>query len=193
MTIVRVGALLFAFTLPMSAAAQASAPPSADASAQVDPARVYGNMIRTAERDVVSLAEAMPEEKYSFAPAAGLFVAGQSAEFKGVRTFAQQVAHVASSNYEYLQAMGLEKDKDFAAIEKLTTKAEALQALKDSFAAAEKAAATITPQNAFEGLGPKKTATRAALAAAIAWHTMDHYGQLVVYARMNGVVPPQSR
>ena len=193
MTIVRVGALLFAFTLPMSAAAQPSAPPSADASAQVDPARVYGNMIRTAERDVVSLAEAMPEEKYSFAPAAGLFVAGQNTEFKGVRTFAQQVAHVASSNYEYLQAMGLEKDKDFAAIEKLTTKAEALQALKDSFAAAEKAAAAMTPQNAFEGMGPKMTATRAALAAAIAWHTMDHYGQMVVYARMNGVVPPQSR
>jgi hypothetical protein len=193
MTIVRVGALLFAFTLPMSAAAQASAPPSAGASAQVDPARVYGNMIRTAERESVGLAEAMPEEKYSFSPAAGLFAAGQSTEFKGVRTFAQQVAHVASSNYEYLQAMGFEKDKDFAAIEKLTTKAEALQALKDSFAAAEKAAATITPQNAFEGLGPKKTATRAALAAAIAWHTMDHYGQMVVYARMNGVVPPQSR
>jgi uncharacterized damage-inducible protein DinB len=193
MTIVRVGALLFALTLPMPAVAQATAPSSADAPAQVDPARIYGNMIRTAERDVVSLAEAMPDEKYSFAPAAGLFAVGQSTDFKGVRTFVQQVAHVASSNYEYLQVMGFEKDKDYAAIEKLTTKAQALQALKDSFAAAEKAAAIITPQNAFEGLGPQKTRTRAALAAAIAWHTMDHYGQMVVYARMNGVVPPQSR
>jgi len=193
MRIVRVGALLFALTLPMPAVAQATAPSSADAPAQVDPARIYGNMIRTAERDVVSLAEAMPDEKYSFAPAAGLFAVGQSTEFKGVRTFVQQVAHVASSNYEYLQVMGFEKDKDYAAIEKLTTKAQALQALKDSFAAAEKAAATITHQNAFEGLGPQKTRTRAALAAAIAWHTMDHYGQMVVYARMNGVVPPQSR
>jgi len=193
MRIVRVGALLFALTLPMPAVAQATAPSSADAPAQVDPARIYGNMIRTAERDVVSLAEAMPDEKYSFAPAAGLFAVGQSTEFKGVRTFVQQVAHVASSNYEYLQVMGFEKDKDYAGIEKLTTKAQALQALKDSFAAAEKAAATITHQNAFEGLGPQKTRTRAALAAAIAWHTMDHYGQMVVYARMNGVVPPQSR
>jgi uncharacterized damage-inducible protein DinB len=174
----------------MSIAAQTAATPATDAPANVDPARIYGNMIRTAERDIVSLAEAMPAEKYSFAPAAELFAAGQSTEFKGVRTFAQQVAHVASSNYEYLQAMGFEKDKDFASIEKLTTKAETLQALKDSFAAAEKAAATITPQNAFEGLGPKKTATRASLAAAIAWHTMDHYGQMVVYGRMNGVVPP---
>ena len=190
MKITRFGALLLALTLPMSIAAQTAA---TDAPVNVDPARVYGNMIRTAERAIVGLAEAMPEEKYSFAPAAGVFAAGQSTEFKGVRTFAQQVAHVASSNYEYLQGMGLEKDKDFAAIEKLTTKAEALQALKDSFAAAEKAAATITPQNAFEGLGPQNTRTRAALAAAIAWHTMDHYGQLVIYGRMNGVVPPQSR
>ncbi len=151
MKITRFGALLLALTLPMSIAAQTAATPATDAPVNVDPARVYGNMIRTAERAIVGLAEAMPEEKYSFAPAAGVFAAGQSTEFKGVRTFAQQVAHVASSNYEYLQGMGLEKDKDFAAIEKLTTKAEALQALKDSFAAAEKAAAAITPQNAFEG------------------------------------------
>lgn len=192
MTIVRLGALLFALTLPV-AAQTTTATQSTDVSPQVDPARVYGNMIRTAEKDIVSLAEAMPEDKYSFAPATDLFRTGQSTEFKGVRTFAQQVAHVASSNYEFLQAMGLEKDKDFAAIEKLTTKAEALEALKDSFAAAEKAAATITPQNAFEGLGPKKTGTRAGMASAIAWHSMDHYGQLVVYARMNGIVPPQSR
>ncbi len=154
----------------------------------VNPAQVFGNMIRTAERDAVGLAEAMPEDKYNFAPSQDLFKAGQT-EFKGVRTFVQQVAHIAGSNYEWLQAMGLEKDKDPAAIEKLATKAEALKALKDSFAAAEKAAATITPQNAFEGLGPKQATTRAGLAGAIAWHTMDHYGQMVVYARMNGVVP----
>ena len=188
MSLSRFGAALLAVVLPISLAAQ-----TASTTEQVDPARVYGNMIRTAGRAIVGLADAMPEEKYSFAPATGLFAAGQNTEFKGVRTFAQQVAHVASSNYEYLQGMGFEKDKDFAAIEKLTTKAEALQALKDSFAAAEKAAATITPQNAFEGMGPKKSTTRAGLAAAIAWHTMDHYGQLVIYARMNGIVPPQSR
>jgi hypothetical protein len=160
---------------------------------QVSPAQVYGNMIRTAERDAVGLAEAMPEDKYNFAPSQDVFKPGQTTEFKGVRTFVQQVAHIAGSNYEFLQSMGLEKDKDPAAIEKLATKAEALKALKESFAAAEKAAATITPQNAYEGMGPKKTTTRAGLAGAIAWHTMDHYGQMVVYARMNGIVPPGSR
>jgi uncharacterized damage-inducible protein DinB len=175
--------------LPVSVVAQTASTESV----QVDPAKIYGNMIHTATRASVGLAEAMPEEKYSFAPSSEFFRAGEKTEFKSVRTFAQQVAHIASSNYEYLQAMGLEKDKDIAAIEKLTTKTAALQALKDSFAAAEKAAAAITPQNAFEGLGPKKSTTRASLASAIAWHTMDHYGQLVVYARMNGVIPPQSR
>ena len=190
MKVIRVFGLMLTALLPVSALAQAAA---ATEAVQVDPAKVYGNMIRTAEHAIVGLAEAMPEEKYSFAPAADLFRSGQSTEFKTVRTFVQQVAHVASSNYEYLQAMGLEKDKNIAAIEKLSTRAKALQALKDSFAAAEKASASITPQNAFEGMGPKKTTTRAGLASAIAWHTMDHYGQLVVYGRMNGVVPPQSR
>lgn len=166
---------------------------AASQTVQVDPAKVYGNMIRTAERASIGLAEAMPEEKYSFAPSADFFHDGKGTEFNGVRTFAQQIAHIASSNYEYLQAMGFEKDKDVAAMEKLTSKTQVLQALKDSFAAAEKAAATITQQNAFEGLGEKRTATKAALASAIAWHTMDHYGQLVIYARMNGIIPPQSR
>jgi hypothetical protein len=135
--------MLLALLLPVSIVAQTASTESV----QVDPAKIYGNMVRTAERAAVGLAEAMPEEKYSFAPSADFFRAGEKTEFKGVRTFAQQVAHIASSNYEYLQAMGLEKDKDIAAIEKLTMKTAALQALKDSFAAAEKAATAITPQN----------------------------------------------
>jgi uncharacterized damage-inducible protein DinB len=184
---------VFAAVLLIGTCGRIALAQAAAESVQVNPSQVFGNMIRTAERDAVGLAEAMPEDKYGFAPAQDLFKAGQTTEFKGVRTFVQQVAHIAGSNYEFLQAMGLEKDKDLAAIEKLATKAEALKALKESFAAAEKAAATITPQNAYEGMGPKKTTTRAGLAGAIAWHTMDHYGQMVVYARMNGVVPPGSR
>lgn len=187
----RAGVFVAALLIGMSAQrvlAQASA-----AAVQVNPSQVLGNMIRNAESDAVSLAEAMPEEKYNFAPSQGLFKVGETTEFKGVRTFVQQVAHIAGWNYVFLQEMGFEKDKDAAAIEKLATKAEALKALKESFAAAEKAAATITAQNAYEGLGPKKTVTRAASAGEIALHTMDHYGQMVVYGRMCGIVPPSSR
>lgn len=122
-----------------------------------------------------------------------MFAAGRTVEFAGVRTFAEQVAHVASSNYEYLQAMGVQTDRDPAAVLKLTSKSELVQALKDSYAAAGKAVAAFTVANVFEGLGTRKTGTRAAYAAAIAWHSMDHYGQMVEYARMNGVVPPESK
>lgn len=160
---------------------------------QIDPAKVFAGPLRTAERAVVGMAEAIPEELYSFAPSASIFTTGHATEYKGVRTFAEEVAHVASSNYEYLQAMGLEMDKDPRKIEKLTTKAELVQALKDSYAAAQKAAAGATTANVFEGIGPRKTATRASLLSAIAWHTMDHYGQMVEYARMNAIIPPQSR
>ena len=163
------------------------------AAAQVDPARVFAGPVRTAERAVVGLAEAMPEELYSFAPSAEIFAGGRRTEFKGVRTFAQQVAHIASSNYEYLQVIGLASDKNPATIEKLTSKTEVLKELKESFSMAEKAASTTTAQNAFEGLGARKTSTRAGLLASIAWHSMDHYGQIVEYARMNGIVPPESR
>jgi uncharacterized damage-inducible protein DinB len=184
---------VFAAVLMIGVCGRIASAQAAGDAVQVNPAQVFGNMIRTAERDAVGLAEAMPEDKYGFAPSQDLFKAEQGTKFTGVRTFGQQVAHIAASNYEWLQAMGLEKDKDPAAIEKVATKAEALKALKESFAAAEKAAAMITPQNAFEGMGPKKTTTRAGLAGAMAWHTMDHYGQMVVYGRMNGVVPPGSR
>ena len=160
---------------------------------QLEPAKVFAGPLRTAGNAVVGLAEAFPEELYGFAPTSSMFVAGRTTEYKGVRTFAEQVAHVASSNYEYLNAMGLEMDKDPKKIEQLKTKAELMQALKDSYAAAQKAAAATTTATVFEGIGPKKAATRAAYLSAIAWHTMDHYGQMVEYARMNGIVPPQSR
>ncbi len=187
----RVG--VFAAALMIGICGRMALAQAAEQAVQVNPAQVYGNMIRTAERDAVGLAEAMPEDKYNFAPSQDLFKPGQTTEFKGVRTFVQQVAHIAGSNYEWLQAMGLEKDKIPDVIEKLSTKAEALKALKESFAAAEQAAAAMTPQNAYEGLGPKKSTTRAGLMGAMAWHTMDHYGQMVVYVRMNGIVPPGSR
>ena len=183
--------LALCFWIPACCTAQTSSPPTP--ATQVEPSRAFSGPIRVAERAVVSLAEAMPEEKYNFAPAANIFVANQGIDYTGVRTFGEQVAHIASSNYEYLQAMGVHADRDPDAVLKLKSKSDLVQALKDSYAAAQNAVATFTTANVFEGLGPKKTGTRAAYAAAIAWHSMDHYGQIVEYARMNGIVPPESR
>jgi uncharacterized damage-inducible protein DinB len=148
--------------------------------------------IKVVEGELVPAAEAMPEDKYDFAPSNG--------EFKGVRTFAQQVKHVAAVNYIVGAAITGEKLPDDSNGEKgpdsLKSKADILKFLKDSFAYAHKATATLTDANALEPVPnpfAKEKSTRVALAAVFAWHGFDHYGQMVEYLRMNGIVPPASR
>lgn len=146
------------------------------------------------EQEVVSAAEAMPEEKYSFAPTNG--------EFKGVRTFAEQVKHIGYANHlffgplmgETIDAKSIEQNANGPA--ELKTKAEIVQYLKDSFALGHRAIATITAENQVTPL-PKPVipflSTRLGIATIGAFHPMDHYGQMVEYLRMNGIIPPASR
>lgn len=170
-----------------AAPAKPAAPATPAVGTPIPPAQTYGKVLSIMEQQFVSAAEAMPEEKYNFAPPATL------GEFKDVRTFAQQVKHVAESNYyffggpDYTDAGAKAMSES---IEKLTTKADILKALKDSLAKAHAYIDTITPENAFV-----QTAhgTRAGMASFGIAHMMDHYGQLVVYLRMNGIVPPASR
>jgi uncharacterized damage-inducible protein DinB len=144
------------------------------------------------ERDFVPAAEAMPEDKYSFAPTNG--------EFKGVRTFAEEIKHVAATNYLVASLILGEKSpadvNDEKGPDSVKSKAEILKYLKDSYAYAHKAVATITEANVVEpipGFDGKSTTTRLSLAMLFAWHGYDHYGQMVEYLRMNGIVPPASR
>jgi uncharacterized damage-inducible protein DinB len=148
------------------------------------PAQVYAKLFSRQEEEVVSAAEAMPEDKYNFAPTHGTF--------EGVRTFAQQVTHIAATQYYYFGNFGVQGDVDSDAIDKLTRKDDIVKALKDSYAFADQAIETITVENAFEEFGEHKS-TRAGLAATALAHTNDHYGQMVVYLRMNGIIPPASR
>jgi DinB family protein len=166
---------------------QAPAPAKPAVGTAVPPAQVYGRLLTGLEKEFVSAAEAMPEEKYDFAPAATM------GEFKGVRTFGEQVKHVAQSNYYFFGAPGTtEADLKVKgdAIAKLKTKAEIVQALKDSFTQAHAYVDAITPENAFV---MTSNGTRGGMAAFGIAHFMDHYGQLVEYLRMNGIVPPASR
>lgn len=146
------------------------------------------------EREVVSAAEAMPEEKYSFAPTNG--------EFKGVRTFAEEVKHIGFANHlffgplmgENIDAKSIEENANGPA--NLKTKAEIVQYLKDSFALGHKAISGITADNAVAPLAKPVfpfLGNRLAIANIGAWHPMDHYGQMVEYLRMNGIIPPASR
>jgi len=155
-------------------------------------AQVMDRELSGVEGEFVPAAEAMPEDKYSFAPTNG--------EFKGVRTFAQQVKHVAAVNYLIGASILEEKPPVELGSENgpdsVKTKAEAVKFLKDSFAYAHKAVGTINEGNL---LTPIKSpfgegmTTRLAMASVIVAHCFDHYGQMVEYLRMNNIVPPASR
>lgn len=158
---------------------------------KVAPAKAMDTMIGLLEGQVVSVAKAMPADKYSFAPKSS---AMPGAKFDGVRTFAGQVAHVAQANYfMFGTASGMKPDVDVKAIGQLKSKDELVSALEKSYAFAHKAAAMLTPENAFEAVdvdGPQTRVTGEAFGVA---HGFDHYGQMVVYLRMNGIVPPGSK
>ena len=128
----------------------------------------------------------MPADKYNFAPTQG--------DYQGVRTFADQVKHLTEANYGFFLSWNVPGVIKRDEIEKLTSKDDLVKALKDSYVYAHKAVDTLTPANYLEpsGFGPIKT-TRAGVAAFSVAHSMDHYGQMVEYLRMNGIVPPASR
>jgi len=154
--------------------------------------QVLDRTLSNTESEFVPAAEAMPEDKYSFVPTGG--------EFKGVRTYAQQIKHVAAVNYEIAAAILEEKPPaeigDESGPDSIKSKAEVLKYLKDSFAYAHKAAMSINDSNAVNTVKSpfgEGRVTRLGLATIIVTHCADHYGQMVVYLRMNGIVPPASR
>jgi DinB family protein len=155
-------------------------------------AAVYDRTLSGVEKEVVSGAEAMPDDKFNFAPTGG--------EFKGVRTFAQQIKHVAAVNYMLGAAIMSEKPPVNLGSENgpdtMTSKADVVKFLKDSFAYLHKALATIDESNVLgqvqSPFGSNK-ASRMGLSLIAISHPFDHYGQMAVYLRMNGIVPPASR
>ncbi len=160
----------------------------------MDPGKALDEMLTMFEGQAVSAAKAMPADKYDFAPSAAAFASGSGAKFDKVRTFAEQVSHLAQANYYfYMTASGMKPDRDIKAIGSLKTKDELVAALEASFAFGHKAVATITPANAFESIkGADGLHTRATVADFAVAHGFDHYGQMVEYLRMNGIVPPAS-
>jgi uncharacterized damage-inducible protein DinB len=155
-------------------------------------AESVGGILSYTEDQFLSVAEAMPAEKYSYIPSA------PGGNFDGVRTFAEQVKHVACGNFAFFNE--IEGKTPPADCEKgghapATTKAELLQYLRDSFAYGNKVLATINAQNAMDRVegrygGPN---TKLGLAVVAVWHITDHYGQVVYYLRLNGIVPPPTQ
>ena len=174
-------------------AAVAPAPQAQASPAAPTLASAIDREISDIEKQVLDAAEAMPEDKFNFSPESLNLPAGN---YKGVRTFAVQVKHIAASNYFIWSGLTgdklHEKLKDGNGPEDLKTKAEIVQFLKDSFALGHKAAATLTPENMLQTPGHSKS-TRLHLATFGVAHAFNHYGQMVEYLRMNGIVPPASR
>jgi uncharacterized damage-inducible protein DinB len=151
-------------------------------------------LLKSVQSKVVSAAEAMPADKYGFAPTDG--------EFKGVRTFGQEAKHLAATNH-ILAAAALGENPpadagDETGPETVRTKAEILEYLSGSFAHLVKAMDAIGDKNVAVKSTPisplnNPNTTRFALVVEALIHAFDHYGQMVEYLRMNGVVPPASR
>ena len=151
-------------------------------------------LLRIAEKEIIPAVEAMPADKFGFAPTDG--------EFKGVRTFGQMVKHLSATNY-ILAAAALGEQPladagDELGPETVRTKAEILNYLNGSFAQlyrATEAIGQLIPSVNASPISPLKQGeiTRSALIVESLMHAYDHYGQMVEYLRMNGVVPPASR
>ncbi len=184
--------ICIALAVPSILSAQTPAAQAAP-SGPIAPADSLNGLMNALGYEVVGAAEAMPADKYDFAPAATM------GEFKGVRTFGAQVKHLAESNYEFFHGWTVPGATavDPKTIEALKTKDEIVKALKDSYTYAHAAIGTITTDNAWNAgpsfLPPQFKMTKASTAAFCIAHSMDHYGQMVEYLRMNGIIPPASR
>jgi hypothetical protein len=156
-------------------------------------ASVMDRDISAVEKQIVDASDAMPEDKFNFTPEA-LNIPG--ANYKGVRSFAVEVKHIAASNWFIWSPLTGDKLpeglKDGNGPANLQTKTDIIKFLKDSFALGHKAAATLTTENMLQSPANSKS-TRLHLAEFGVAHAYDHYGQMVEYLRMNGIVPPASR
>jgi uncharacterized damage-inducible protein DinB len=175
-----------------SPAAGASASPSTPPTV----ASAIDREITIVEKEVVDAAEAMPENKFDFSPEK-LSVPGS--DYKGVRTFGEQLKHIAASNYLIWSPITGEKPPDTVndgkGPENMKAKADIIKYLKDSFAFGHRSVATLNSSNLVEPITSSsgRQTTRLFLATFAPAHAFDHYGQMIEYLRMNGIVPPASR
>jgi uncharacterized damage-inducible protein DinB len=197
MKILRIAVPAIICGLALSSAAQSQAreePAAKPASEENDVpksiAESISGTLQFVEGSFLAVAEAMPEDKYSFIPTAG--------KFDDVRSFAEQVKHVACAQFAFFNEFEGKKppeDCEKGGHQPARTKPELIKYLKDSFDYSNGVLATLTEKNALERVegryaGPN---TKLGISVVSVWHITDHYGQLVEYLRMNGIVPPMTQ
>jgi len=198
MTLTRVAVLLVLWGVALSSLAQSQATENArsqEAAERSDEvprsiAESVSGTLQFAEGNFLGVAEAMPDNKYSFVPTAG--------KFDGVRSFAEQVKHVACAQFAFFnefEGKTPPDDCEKGGHDTAKKKPELIKYLKDSFDYSNRVLAKLTAQNALDRVegryaGPN---TKLGIAVVAVWHITDHYGQIVEYLRMNGIVPPQTQ
>jgi DinB superfamily len=153
-------------------------------------AGTVGEWYAMIEQSFVALADAMPAEQDDFKPTDG--------EFANVRRFGEQVRHVACANVAFFNGIEHKEPPDLCETggpSPATTKAELMAYLRDSFVYGKRVLGVMTQQNALDPASGRYggSNTRLGLTTRAVWHASDHYGQLVGYLRMNGIVLPASR
>ena len=194
----RIACLLILCSAACSAAGQskpAQKSPTDQAGAQQEAipksiAESISGPLQFAEGSLLGLAEAMPEDRYSFVPTAG--------KFDDARSFAEQLKHVACGQFAFFNEFEGKKppdDCERGGHDPAKTKAELIKYLKDSFNYSNRVLGRLTEKNALDRVegryaGPN---TKLGISVVAVWHLTDHYGQLVEYLRMNGLVPPMTQ
>ena len=188
-TPLRSAALLLTVVLSLCASYAQSAASSTTGSS--DNLTALTQTVTRFENNILSLAEAMPADKYDFAPSNDLFKPGSPAQFATVHTFAWQVTHLCALPYRMYAPFGVKPDTDVdpKTFDSLKSKDEIIKALKAAFEYQHKVIATFTPENVMAPVGPRNQ-TRIAALVLVLGDDGDHYGQMVEYGRMNGIVPP---
>jgi hypothetical protein len=197
MSLFRVAALLVMCGIALSPTGKSTTPQNSATKKAAQPddipksiAESVSGMLQFVEGNFIGLAEAMPEDKYSFVPAVG--------KFDGVRSFGEQVKHVACAQFAFFNEFEGKKppeDCEKGGHDPAKSKAELIKYLKDSFDYSNRVLATLTANNALDRIegryaGPN---TKLGISVVAVWHITDHYGQLVEYLRLNGIVPPMTQ
>jgi uncharacterized damage-inducible protein DinB len=173
---------LLLLTVPVALAAQTPAP-----SAQPAPGNTEALLelwVETSQK-IGEMAQDFPEDKYDYKPV------------PEVRTFAEQLLHIAADNYLFLKAAQGEKPgEEELPRARYQTKADVAAVVKKSF---DDVAAYLRMQGDAGLAKPFKSPWSGRMRNQVAWwsfalqHAGEHYGQLVVYYRNNHMVPPASR
>jgi uncharacterized damage-inducible protein DinB len=175
---------LIACLLALPAAVPADDKPAAPAAAaKPAPPAPFNNLAWAfAKSNLLRSAEKMPEESYGFKPA------------DTIRSFGQVVGHVADSQY-YFCSVALGEKNPGPGIEKTkTSKADLVGALKDAIAYCDRAYGGLTETQGAEmvTLFGSRTMPKKDVLTANVMHGVEHYGNLIVYLRMKGLVPPST-